>query len=377
MDVLLKRREDGKKSQEKRAAQKEAVIAANELSRLNPDRANTVYTPLDKYQHDSYYTAIAANVFGIESYAKTDDTPVVDHHGHVEFVLDKRITPDEYYLGNNHCLWTSMPESIVALTLIMALNKELNENIIDYMKASLLCGFFPLLLTFLIELVTVLALWKVNSNLEGNEEFCDQSMFLQMSVVGIFLLTLLSPLQDIIKEASIGLSSKRCVYDVHEGSHLFIYGSGADAGKGREFEEVGENSLIVKECKTSWFSFLVFWTSVGIEFSVLSLTLWIGIHYTLSQSNASEIVQAAVAISFINEIDNMVYDAVVSEPLKDFLSKIEYEVPIMSGAGKTAFFSAIYQMSFLSPVLVAFTYYTVNYLRDNHCHHFFEEEGNA
>ena len=46
MDVLLKRREDGKKSQEKRAAQKEAVIAANELSRLNPDRAKAIFTIL-------------------------------------------------------------------------------------------------------------------------------------------------------------------------------------------------------------------------------------------------------------------------------------------------------------------------------------------
>jgi hypothetical protein len=312
----------------------------------------------------SYYTAIAVNVFGVQTFDKGHKD---DSHGHLTLKIDERITPEEYLMGNNHCLWTSMPESIVALNLALALNKEIGINISDYIKASLLCGIFPLILTFLMELVTVLALWKVNSDLDGNEEFCDQSIYLQMSVVGIFLLTLLSPLQDIIKEASIGISSTRCVLDVHEGSHLFIYGSGASAGNGREFEEIGERSMIVKECKTSWPSFVVYWTSVTIEASVLLLTLWIGIHYTLSQSNASEIVQAAVAISFINEIDNMVYDAVVSEPLKDFLSKIQYEVPIMSGAGTTAFFSALYQMSFLAPVLSVFCYYTVSFLRQSHC----------
>jgi hypothetical protein len=364
MDVLLKRREDGKKSLEKREKAKEHMKMATEKSRLNPNKETTVYTPLDVDTHHSYYTALGATVFGIRSYEKGH---VPHDHMFKELKIDERITTEQYYEGNTHCLWTEMPESIVALNLSLALCKEVNENTWNYIKAACACGLFPLLLTFIMELVTVLALYRVNSDLEGNEEFCGQSRYLQMSVVGIFLLTLLSPLQDIWKEASIGFSSKRCVMDVHEGSHLFIYGSNASAGEGREFEEVGEESLIVKECKTSWLSFMVYWVSVILEFAVLMLTLWIGIHYTLSQSNASEIVQAAVAISFINEIDNMIFDAVVSEPLKDFLSKIEYEVPIMAGAGKNSFWSAVYQMTFLAPVLLIFTWYTVSYLRENHC----------
>lgn len=342
---------------------------ATEKSKLKPNEGVQVnYTQLNRDSADSYWVGVAANVFGINVY----DTDGHDHsghegHGHVELVVGERITPEEYYMGNNHCLWTEMPESIVALNLSLALNREVGERWFDYIKASLICGLFPLIVTFAIEVSTVLALYHVNSDLEGNSEFCDQSSILQMSVVGIFLLTLLSPMQDIIKEASIGFSSTRCVYDVHEGSHLFIYGAGADAGKGKEFEEIGEKSLVVKEVRTSFPSFIVFWVSVILEFLVLMLTLWIGIHYTLSQSNASEIVQAAVAISFINEVDNMVFDAVVSEQLKDFLSKIQYEVPIMSGAGKTSFKSAVYQMTLLMPALLVFTYYTVNYLRDNHC----------
>lgn len=369
MDVLLKRREDGKKSVEARDKAKEHKHMATEKTKLKPTEGmNVSYSPLNRDSADSYWVGVAANVFGISVF-DTDghDNKAGGHEGHVELVVGERISPEEYYMGNNHCLWTEMPESIVALNLSLALNREVGERWIDYIKASLICGLFPLIVTFAIEVSTVLALYKVNSDLEGNAEFCDQSSILQMSVVGIFLLTLLSPMQDIIKEASIGFSSTRCVYDVHEGSHLFIYGAGADAGKGKEFEEIGDKSLVVKEVRTSFPSFIVFWVSVILEFLVLMLTLWIGIHYTLSQSNASEIVQAAVAISFINEVDNMVFDAVVSEQLKDFLSKIQYEVPIMSGAGKTSFMSAVYQLTLLMPALLIFTYYTVDYLRSNHC----------
>jgi hypothetical protein len=369
MDVLLKRREDGKKSQEARDKAKEHRHMATEKTKLKPaDGVDVNYTSLDKHTADNYWIALAANALGVNVYDTDGHGHGESHgHGHVELMVGERISPEDYYAGNNHCLWTAMPESIVALNLSLALNKDVGENWFDYIKASLVCGLFPLIVTFLIEVSTVLALYRVNSDLEGNEEFCDQSQILQMSVVGIFLLTLLSPMQDIIKEASIGFSSTRCVMDVHEGSHLFIYGAGADAGVGKEFEEIGDKSLVVKEVRTCAPSFIVYWGSVILEFGVLMLTLWIGIHYTLSQSNASEIVQAAVAISFINEVDNMVFDAVVSEQLKDFLSKIEYEVPIMSGAGKTSFASAMYQMTLLMPALLIFTYYTVDYLRTNHC----------
>ena len=132
---------------------------------------------------------------------------------------------------------------------------------------------------------------------------------------------------------------------MHEGSHLFIYGAGADAGKGKEFEEIGEKSLVVKEVRTSFpslscFGSLLYWSS-------LYLCLPCGSVSTPYHSLMLPKLSAAVAISFINEVDNMVFDAVVSEQLKDFLSKIEYEVPIMSGAGKTSFKSAVYQLTYM------------------------------
>jgi len=104
-----------------------------------------------------------------------------------------------------------------------------------------------------------------------------------------------------------------------------------------------------------------------LEFVVWALTLYVGVHYTLSQADASEIVQSAVAISFINEIDNMVYDAVASEPLKDFLAKAEYQVPIMKSAGKTSFYSTMARLSLQTPILCFLVYTTVWGLRNTHC----------
>ena len=106
-------------------------------------------------------------------------------------------------------------------------------------------------------------------------------------------------MQDIIKEASIGFSSTRCVYDVHEAPTSSSTVPVPMLARARSLRR-SVKSLVVKEVRTSFPSFIVFWVSVILEFLVLMLTLLIGIHYTLSQSNASEIVQAAVAISFIN-----------------------------------------------------------------------------
>jgi hypothetical protein len=114
----------------------------------------------------------------------------------------------------------------------------------------------------------------------------------------------------------------------------------------------------------SWF---VFWLAVLGEFCVWLLTLYVGVHYTLSQADASEIVQSAVAISFINEIDNMVYDAVASDQLKEFLAKTEYMVPIMKSSSKTSFYSTLARLALQTPILCFVVYTLVFTLRNTHC----------
>ena len=57
---------------------------------------------------------------------------------------------------------------------------------------------------------------------------------------------------------------------------------------------------------------------VFIELCVAVLSLLVGTYYILNQTDASSIVQATVAISFINEIDNYIY---VSRMISDKLGR--------------------------------------------------------
>ena len=104
-----------------------------------------------------------------------------------------------------------------------------------------------------------------------------------------------------------------------------------------------------------------------IEFSVLVLTALVGTYYTMSQADTSSIVQAAVAISFINEIDNMVYDVVASGPVKDFCSAVRYEIPILKGKENNSFYKSAIQIGLMTPFLGITAYCIVKYLKDQHC----------
>lgn len=333
-----------------------------------PMRKNTVtYQPIQDHMHDeeSYYVALAASIFGVKNVP--DDG--IDRDRSFNYNVDDLISEDEYNQSNHKCLWVTLPDSIVALTLNCCVCTQLTHQWNgDFVKTFLSIGAVPLYATFLIELKVVWALWYDNSSLADNEAFCDQDFVLQVCVIFVFLLTLLGPLTDIGTEALVGLASNRCVYDADLGQSLFLYGAGAYAGNGRKFEDLPEGILIVKKCSTSWISWFVFWTSVSIEFSVLVLTLLVGTFYTMSQADTSSIVQAAVAISFINEIDNMVYDVVASTAVKDFMGAVRYEIPILKGKENNQFFKSMTQLAFMTPILSGMAYATVKYLKDEHCY---------
>jgi hypothetical protein len=340
-------------------------VAAPESVPLKKDTVS--YQPIEDHIHDeeSYYVAMAASIFGVKNVP--DDGVERDHA--FNYHVDDHITEDEYNHSNHKCLWVTLPDSIVALTLNCCVCTQLTHQWNgDFIKTFLAIGAVPLYATFLIELKVVWALWYDNSSLADNEAFCDQDDTLQICVIFVFFLTLLGPLSDIMTEAMVGLASNRCVYDADLGQSLFLYGAGAYAGKGRMFEDLDEGMLVVKQCSTSYISWFVFWSSVAIEFSVLLLTLLVGTFYTLSQSDTSSIVQAAVAISFINEIDNMVYDVVASQSVKDFMSAVRYEIPVLKGKENNQFYKSMGQLALMTPVLGGLAYSVVVYLKDQHCY---------
>lgn len=345
--------------------------------RVRERRASYSYRPVVPNQNQTYFVALTQLIFGVDD-DDHDPTTVQEKFKSMQAIkegegqafnyeVDDKLTQDEFEANNHHCLWSPLPDSIVALNLALCVCKQLGDNSIDFLVTSAIVGWVPLYTTFFIELKTVFALWKDNSDLSDNEDFCEQDEQLQWCVIGIFLLTLLGPFHDIMIEAAVGLSSRKCVYDAQAGLTLFLYGSGASAGHGRTFVNVEEKNLIVKEVKTTMVTWFFYWTSVGLEFAVLILTVVVGTYYTLSQGNASDIVQAAVAISFINEIDNMVYDAVASVNLKKFMSTVCFQIPIMRGTEYNSFYSTMYQLAFQTPLIMGISYIIVEYLREKHC----------
>ncbi len=371
-DVLVKAREDKKKAREAAELRKEAQLKAAEGGHSHHDTEmtplyhgpNSSYVDPEHDVHENQYVHFAAKMFDVGTISE-------EHHHQKkkrsDFPVNQRLSYKDYEESVDECLWTSMPDSIVALNLTLACTKDLTDDTFTYIKAALFCGLLPLVMTFVIEFTGIMCLWEDNSDLRNSDAFCHQHPLLQLSVVTLFGLTLQGPLLDILTEAAIGLSSTKVCFCAEDGAKLFLEGAGAHPGKGREFVELDDRPLIIKEVKTSFVSWFVFWTAIILEFAVWSLTVYVGVHYTLSQEDASEIVQSAVAISFINEIDNMVYDAVATEPVKEFLAKAEYMIPLMKASGKRNLTSAVLRLSMQAPILCTVVYFVVFTLRNTHC----------
>ena len=325
-----------------------------------------------------YYVALAARIFGIEA-QEADEGEEMKNFMNLPFDWqpNERISEDQFNATNNLCLWTQMPSSITSVNLTICLVKELHDsnNLGDFLIIWAVSSALPVAMAFFVELATVTALSEDYEDIDqaAQENFCQQDVALQCGVVGIFLISLLKPFYDILTEVVVGLSSFRCVYDTIALQQIFIHVAGPQYGRGRKFIDTTDNRLIVKEVETGPFSFFIYWASVAIEAYVFYLTVVVGVYYTMSQQDASSIVQAAVAISFINEIDNILYEAICTQELKDVMNSCVYEVPLVphpQGGGEKwwQFFLRQHQMMLQTPVLIILTWCIVSSLRFYHCH---------
>ncbi len=325
-----------------------------------------------------YYVALAARVFGIEAQELEDGEDEMKNFMNLPFDWDpnERISEDQFNATNNLCLWTQMPSSITSVNLTICLMKELhdNNNVGDFLVIWIVSSALPVAMAFFVELATVTALGEDYEDIDSaaQENFCQQSVSLQCGVVGIFLISLLKPFYDILTEVVVGISSYRCVYDTIALQQIFVHVAGPEYARGRKFINTADKRLIVKEVETGPFSFFIYWISVVIEAYVFYLTVVVGVYYTMSQQDASSIVQAAVAISFINEIDNILYDAISTQELKDVMDSCVYEVPLVphpkaGGEKWWQFFLRQHQLMLQTPILILLTISIVSSLRLYHC----------
>ncbi len=314
-----------------------------------------------------YFVALSAAIFGLES--SNDQENTID--APFEWVHNDRISEDQFDATNKSCLWTHLPASIFSMNHMLCLNGQLNEKPRDFLIAwTFLCAV-PLVTSLFVEISIVNALRSYEDfDMLDKEMFCNQDWNLQCGVIGVFLISLLRPMLDILSEICVLLFSKRCVFDTLASQQLFIVSAGAEYGRGRKFCDMSENSLIVKDVRASWLSLIICWIAIAGEVYVFYLTVLIGMCYTLSQSDASSIVQAAVAISFINQIDNTLYDAIASEEIKRVIETCRFEIPLLRTAesnGVWQFCIAQRDLILQVPLLMVLTATVVFSLRLHHC----------
>lgn len=346
--------------------------------KFGPRRRSIEYTPCNLQSNDEapYYVSLAARVMGIETeeankqHMNTMDLPF-------DWRPNERITEEQFNATNNLCLWSTLPSSVTSVNLTICLVKELHEQgsaKSDFVLVWLTCAALPLAFAFIIELSIISALSDDFSSIheEAKEGFCQQETSMQFAVVSVFIISELKTLYEILSEISIGLSSKRCVYDTSALQQLFLSAAGAFWGKGKRWTDTSTHRLIVKEVETGPFSFFVYWFSVAMETYIFCLTVKTGIYYTLTQQDASSIVQAAVAISFINEIDNLLYVAISSQEMKLVMESCVYEVPLIpinsfAGEGYLHFIFRQHQLLVQVPILAILATAIVFSLRYVHC----------
>lgn len=185
--------------------------------------------------------------------------------------------------------------------------------------------------------VILINLWRSLEHLdEAPSQFCtpqNNRLFLT-AIMAVFLVSLVPALNDIINEFKI-VSSARLVFQV----------SSPMAGDGQAtIARVHRNAINVICCMMVVIYESCIWIAV----------LLIGIMYILTSPGVGNIVQAAVAISFINEIDNMIMWVGFNEYN---LQSVRFRThPIDENPGKRFFFTIVFAMPVFLCVSVGIVY---------------------
>ena len=135
-------------------------------------------------------------------------------------------------------------------------------------------------------------------------------MPLQVTAIGVFLLNLIPSVMDIILEVFAILHSDCYFFD--------------------NTEEEGTCKEILQlelQGKENLWSIVCLWLVIALESLVLIAVFFVGNIYILSRSDASDLVQACVAVVFIIEIDNIAFDNLTLGCTRDFYEKQLFHFP--------------------------------------------------
>lgn len=161
---------------------------------------------------------------------------------------------------------------------------------------------FPAFVSFFAQGGITWVLWYSLPSFEGSE-FCPQSesnyFYLEIALLGLFYAAMIASFNDIFLEMRL-IGAKRIAITR------------------------GETTLLIRIP----FSYTIYARLLLVV--MMELTVWVGVaivgtKYILTAGQPSDLIQAAVAINFINDIDNCFYDSYVPEKLKAGVEEMQLE----------------------------------------------------
>jgi hypothetical protein len=203
---------------------------------------------------------------------------------------------EEFEKSDRGFAWKQIPFSIYAITQLVLMEVSFFEVPLDGVPVLFfLIG--PVVIVWLVQGVLLISIWQELPQYQDVGHFtCSQLPSLQLSVVAVFLLTLMSTLLEVFHEFCAIVWSKRALRT----QYLFQKLSPKN-NRTKKLDDELEIAILPNHWDTRMVALFIW----AMETSILVFTGVVGALYILTQEGASNTVQAAVVLAFINEIDNL------------------------------------------------------------------------
>ena len=228
------------------------------------------------------------------------------------------------------CRWVQVPPSVYGATVEALLRqRELSVFYIFYLLFNVLGAC---LVTFAMQIYILWRLWISLPELHNNDSFCLGSRIgkpLQLCAVGAFLLSVGDAFNDIFVELNIVFTSKQLAAEP-KSTDVNIIELNKKTGRKWFADELVRITALTSSRPVKIFCLLL----IFLEFLVFISVIMVGVNYLLVQDTVSNLIQASVAIVFLNDMDNMAYNAIMPDGFKDDISKQYFETPNLKKKGK-------------------------------------------
>lgn len=203
--------------------------------------------------------------------------------------------------------WIKLPESVNG-TLIYFLLVELNSRELEvgsYIQSLIMVGA-PVFVTFYLQLLLLFTIYASIPDFNADANICGTSPYVQMAVMGIFMIILAPSFASIIKETLAVLRADRVCFKMEE----------------------DQENVVLYTLKNSGFKrYLTFFLIVVPETAILALLWFIGSGFILTSEAIGDIIINSVAIAFIMDIDNFCVEAFQTEGVTERASGTLWESP--------------------------------------------------